>query len=84
MPTSGQKSCFKCPDRYLGCHSKCESYIQAQILNEQVKKKNKEITTLTSFEIDRKHRLPRSVATAPKRNDPRHNIKVDEYGVKIT
>ena len=38
-----KKSCKDCTDRYIGCHSKCETYIQFKKEKEEInKKKEKE------------------------------------------
>lgn len=38
---SGIKCCYQCPDRYAGCHSKCEKYIAEKKQWEEDKEKMK-------------------------------------------
>lgn len=33
--------CYKCKDRTVGCHSVCNKYKEAYLLNEDIKKKVK-------------------------------------------
>ena len=33
----GIRVCYQCSDRYVGCHSKCERYINAKKIYEQQK-----------------------------------------------
>lgn len=31
------KSCYGCPDRFVGCHSKCPDYLERKRKNEEVR-----------------------------------------------
>lgn len=35
---SGSSVCYKCNDRYVGCHGKCDRYLQEVAVNNEEKK----------------------------------------------
>lgn len=35
---SGSSVCYKCNDRYVGCHGKCNRYLQEVAVNNEEKK----------------------------------------------
>lgn len=41
LPTYAHAPCKECPNRYIGCHGKCEKYIQFQKDNEKSKEKER-------------------------------------------
>ena len=44
--------CYKCPDREIGCHGRCEKYIAFADWSESQRKERKTALDATAFQVD--------------------------------
>lgn len=49
--------CRFCRERYVGCHSVCEPYLNFQCGNEEIKKNRKKSVEINEYERTRSHRI---------------------------
>ena len=54
-----RQPCYKCPDRSLGCHSRCEKYKAYNEKQEQIKRSHDGDRRYMEYKIERYNRMKR-------------------------